>query len=80
MKFDYEHDPELNDVAGHLSAKRAVPRPGFRGDLRRRLLADGEPDSVPAGLRRRIAAFAGAGTALVAIAAIGLVGAGPFGA
>jgi hypothetical protein len=80
MTHEHEHDPELDGVASRLRAERAVPRPGFRGDLRRRLLADGTPHAAPPGLRRLIAAYASAGTALVAIAAIGVAGVGPFGA
>jgi hypothetical protein len=80
MTHDHEHDPELTEVSDRLRTSRAVPRPGFRGALRRRLLADDAPHAAPAGLRRVIAAYAGAGTVLVAIAAVGLAGVGPFGA
>jgi hypothetical protein len=73
-------DPELDEVAARLHAERAVPGGAFRGELRRQLVADEQPDPAPLDLRRRITAYAGAGTALVAIAAVGLVGVGPFAA
>ena len=81
MTHAYETDPELREIAARLEAERAVPRAAFRGELQRHLLPGGEPHpaSGPV-LRRLIAAYAGAGTALVAIAALGLAGVGPFAA
>jgi hypothetical protein len=54
-----------------------VPRAAFRGHLRRELLcrADRRP-AAPPRLRFVIAALASSGTALLAIAAIGLAGVG----
>jgi hypothetical protein len=80
VTHDYEIDPELDEVAARLRAERAVPSGAFRGELRRQLLADGQAHPAPLDLRRRITAYAGAGTVLVAVAAVGLIGVGPFAA
>jgi hypothetical protein len=80
MTHDYETDPELDDVAARLGAERAVPSGAFRGELKRQLLADGQPQLARPDLRRVITAYAGGGAALIAIAAVGLVGVGPFAA
>lgn len=81
MMHEHDYDPELDDVAARLEAERPVPRAAFRGDLRRRLMARGrERQSAPARLRLAITAYAGSGTALLAVAAAGLAGIGPFGA
>jgi hypothetical protein len=77
---EHDHDPELGDVASRLEAERPIPDAAFRGRLRRRLF--GRPDdgwrSAPARLRRQIVAYAGSGAALLAVAVIGVAGAGPF--
>ena len=70
-------DPELERLAREIEARRPVPHPAFRGEVRRRLLAS-------RGVARRraralVAAYAGSGVLLIGIAAIGLAGAGPFG-
>jgi hypothetical protein len=62
-------------LAERLEAERPVPAPAFRGDLRRHLLAR----AAPRGLHARIAAFAGSGGALLALAFASAAGAGPFG-
>lgn len=65
----------------YLEASRPVPRAAFRGELRRSLLERSvSPASAPRRLRLLVAAYAGAGTLLVAIAAIGVAGTGPFAA
>lgn len=67
------------DLADRLARERPVPRPAFRGDLRRRL-TDLRSAGVgrPRHLRLLIAANAGAGAVLLAIALIGVLGSGPF--
>ena len=80
-RYDYEDDPELAALADRMQRERAVPAPGFRGALRRRLVAD--LDRRGAGLARPrlwVAGYAGSGTALMLLAAVGLAGVGPFGA
>jgi hypothetical protein len=73
---------EMNDEDKHaiedwLRAQRPVPSAGFRGTLRRRLLA-GAGRPAPGRLRLLITAYAGSGTLLLAIAALGLTGTGPL--
>jgi hypothetical protein len=80
MTHDHEFDPELDEVVARLGAERATPGAAFRGELKRHLLADDQPHAAPADLRRVIAAYAGGGAALIAIAAVGLIGVGPFAA
>jgi hypothetical protein len=71
-------------MARTLEDSRPVPRVEFRGDLRRQL-AQGPKRLSP--IRRRhltrwqplAASYAALGTALLAVAAIGVAGAGPFG-
>jgi hypothetical protein len=73
-----EHDPELEEVVRRLRAERPVPRPGFRGALRRRLSAGAAAQTRR--LRLVITAYATSGLGLLLVAAIGLAGAGPFAA
>lgn len=60
-----------------------TPAPGFRGELGRRLVRSGNRDHglVAPRLARMLAAcYVGSGLLLLAIAAAGLAGAGPFSA
>jgi hypothetical protein len=71
--------PELNDLSRRLTIERPVPSAGFRGELRRRLLASaGRAEPSPGRVRLMIAAYAGSGLALLVVAAIGVAGAGPL--
>lgn len=67
---------DLIRLAERLEAERPLPAPAFRGRLRRRLAAQ----VAPRGLGARIAAFAGSGVGLLALAFAGASGFGPFGA
>ena len=67
----------LAGVGERLRDERPVPRAAFRGELRRRLLS-GAAAPAPRRLRLAISAYAGSGAVLLALAAIGLLGAGPF--
>jgi hypothetical protein len=69
---------DLDRIADRLRAERPVPAPGYRGELRRRLIVGNRPPVAPRRLRLLIAAYACSGTVLMAIAAIGLAGAGPL--
>jgi hypothetical protein len=70
---------DLDPMAERLRSERPVPAAGFRGQLRRRLLlAARERPVAPRRLRLLVAAYAGSGTVLMAIAAIGLAGVGPL--
>ena len=81
MTREHDHDADLGDVIARLEAERPVPDAGFRGRLRRQLLRHHDGwHSAPARLRRLIAAYACSGAALLAIAVIGVAGAGPFAA
>jgi hypothetical protein len=84
-----ETDPEARqgnrEVVTLLQAERPVPAPGFRGALRRKLLVkpalvDRAFGGFGFSLRTQVASTLVAGTVLLAIAALGLVGAGPFAA
>ena len=83
---DLRHDLEPHDaddllpMAERLVASRPVPSAGFRGDLRRRLLADqpARPLARPSLLWARVGTSFAAGTLLLAIAALGVGGAGPL--
>jgi hypothetical protein len=69
---------ELESLVQRLR-RRPVPRARFRGQLRRRLLGAAEQPSRPLRLRLMTAAYAGSGLVLLAIAALGVAGAGPLG-
>jgi hypothetical protein len=74
-------DKSLDPIATRLETERPVPRASFRGDLRRLLSRELERRPVqPRRLRLLIAAYAGSGVALLAVAAAGLASVGPFGA
>lgn len=65
---------ELERLAHRLIAERPVPAPGFRGELRRRIVA-----RRPARrLWLRVAAYLASGTTLLAVATLGVVGVGPL--
>jgi hypothetical protein len=67
---------DLVRLAERLQTQRPLPAPAFRGRLRRHLIAQ----AAPRGLGARIAAFAGSGAALLAVAAVSAAGLGPLGA
>lgn len=77
-----ESEP-LVALALRLDAATPPPAPTFRGDLRRRLLGTQRSRTGPLARRqaRRLAlSYAGSGLLLLAVATIGLAGAGPFAA
>jgi hypothetical protein len=72
---------ELDPVAQRLQSERPVPRAAFRGDLRRRLLAEAQDQpTVPRRLELLIAAYAGSGVVLLAVAVVSVAGIGPLAA
>jgi type VI protein secretion system component VasF len=71
-------DPELERVARRLGDERPQLEAGFGDDLRRRLVRSRAAARGRA--RLAVAAYAGCGLVLLAIAAVGLAGAGPFAA
>jgi hypothetical protein len=79
---DSQAEPLLN-LAARLSSASPIPNPSFRGDLRRRLFR--APSRRLSGLRlsRRTAqslalTYVVSGAVLLAVAALGLAGSGPF--
>jgi hypothetical protein len=70
-------DPELAQLATRLQRERPVPGAAFRGDLRRTLLSR-RVARRPARLWLRVAASSGSGLVLLAVAALGVLGAGPL--
>jgi hypothetical protein len=78
--MSFENDtPDVDELSHRLAAERHVPSASFRGRLRRHLLASGAAAHTrPARVRLMIAAYAGSGLVLLAVAAIGVAGAGPF--
>jgi hypothetical protein len=81
MSEEWE-DQSLARLADRLERDRPVPAPVFRGELRRRLtkgsVAPGR-SSAPS-LRAWVASYVGAGALCLAVAVVGLLGAGPFAA
>jgi hypothetical protein len=75
-----ERDPALDETVRRLEAERPVPRPAYRGELRRRLMAEAGRLPQPTRVRRLILAYAGSGFCLLAVAAVGLAGVGPLAA
>ena len=78
-----EQRDDLIRLSERLEADRPIPRPGFRGILRRRLLGtSGQPRRQPSAATERFrlwaAGYTAAGTLCLAIAAIGVAGVGPF--
>ena len=70
---------EIDPIDERLERERLVPTAAFRGELRRHLTAEtGAGPRAPRRQRLLITAYAGSGGLLLAIAAVGLAGVGPF--
>jgi hypothetical protein len=85
LRFDREpvrvEQPELDQIARRLQEERPTPLFAFRQELRRSLLEAAERHSARLRrLRVLIAAYAGSGTVLLAVAALGVAGVGPLAA
>ena len=83
--WDRAMDPEernaLARVARRLDRERPVPQPGFRALLASKLAQQVDPDRpAPRRLEIVIAAYAGSAFVLLAVAVLGLAGAGPLSA
>ncbi len=80
LRRDLEaHDAdELLPLADTLRRQRPVPAAAFRGDLRRWVLRDQRAASRPRRLWLAVAGSASLGSALLALAGVGLAGGGPF--
>lgn len=77
-----EGEPDaLVALADRLARDRPIPSTGFRGDLRRSLLASvTSMPSRPQHLGALITADVGSGVVLLAVALLGLAGVGPLAA
>jgi hypothetical protein len=78
-----EQRDDLVRLAERLESDRPLPGPTFRGNLRRRLFGTSSqprsrPSAATARFRLWVAGYTAAGTLCLAVAAIGLVGVGPF--
>jgi hypothetical protein len=87
IRHDLEPDLEAGErrallrMAERLQDERPLPSASFRGDLGRQLAMtrDRRP-AAPTRLRTAIATYVSSGSLLMAIAALGVAGAGPFAA
>jgi hypothetical protein len=83
--FEQDLDPDLGGaereellaLAVRLSEQRPVPRPGMRSAVRAGLLGERPPRSRAVAL---VFGYATSGALLLAVAAVGLAGLGPFAA
>lgn len=82
IRRDLEPDApyEVVRLAERLERERPVPAAGFRGELKRHLLAGGAPRARPRRLRALITGYAAAGSLLLLVGAISAAGAGPLAA
>lgn len=82
IRSDLEPDApdELVRLAERLQRERPVPAAGFRGELRRLLLAGGASHARPRRLRALITGYATGGSLLLLAGALSAVGVGPLGA
>jgi hypothetical protein len=71
---------DTSAIAKRLEDSRPAPRAAFRGDLRRHLLSADGPGHPIRRVRLSIAACSISGGLLLAVAVVGLVGAGPLAA
>jgi hypothetical protein len=72
----------LDELADRLERERPVPRAGFRAELKADLIEAERARPVPwrpRHLGRLVAGYCGAGSALLAVAGLGLTGSGPLG-
>jgi hypothetical protein len=75
-----EERTRLVEIADRLERDRPLPRATFRGNLRRLLTGPQSHGIQRSGhWRVLVATYSGLGAFLLAVAGIGLAGAGPFG-
>ncbi len=75
---DHDEAEAIDRLAEQLDSERPLPRAGFRADLRARLTASDQLRR-PQRLRLTVGAYLASGLTLIAVAAVGLTGAGPLG-
>lgn len=81
IRHDLEPDDadDLEPLGAQLLSSRAVPRPVFRGELRRRLLRSPYATRArPQHLWARVVALSGSGGILLLLGLLGVNGSGPF--
>lgn len=80
LRDDLEpHDADALLATGtELRRSRPVPAAAFRGDLRRRLMGRHQAAGVPRRLWVWVAGSGSLGSTLLAVAAAGVAGIGPF--
>jgi len=71
---------DLEEIAARLEAERPIPSAAFRGELRRRLLGTPARQAERRRALALVASYATAGLVLLATAALGVFGVGPFAA
>ena len=80
--FEFEQDDgdrrQLDALGDVLRRGRPVPSAAFRGELRRRLISAPARSARPRYLWALVAGSASVGSALLAFAAVGVAGTGPF--
>jgi hypothetical protein len=75
LSDQHEFDEDIRGIAQRLEAQRPLPHPAFRGRLRRDLM--GMPRRREPTLRAALA-LSGAGSTLLAVAFLGVIGLGPL--
>lgn len=82
IRSDLGPDPpdEVVRLAERLQRDRPVPSAGFRGELRRRLLAGEASFARPRRLRALITGYATAGLVMLLLGALSAAGGGPLAA
>jgi hypothetical protein len=75
-----EERQALSQLADRLERERPLPAAAFRGNLRRLLVAPRKPAPGAPRWQALAASYAGLGVLLLAVAAVGLAGGGPFAA
>jgi hypothetical protein len=76
---DLDADPTADDpLAARLAAERPAPRAGYRGMLRRRLIALGPPAARPPHLARLASIYGVVGAVLLGVGLLSLGGIGPL--
>jgi hypothetical protein len=82
--LDAREREQLVEIGIRLRARKALPRPEFRGDMRRRLIAEPAGDRAvqpkPRSIPALVSLYMVFGTLFLAVAAVGVAGAGPFAA
>lgn len=78
---DPVHDPQLREIVARLESERPTASLEFRARVLEELLSSRPAESRPSARAwALVTAYAGSGLLLIVVAALGLVGTGPFAA